>query len=441
MCFNLITLYYSDNMWKLLLLCSVSYGFNDPLNVVSHLNDDWFLFGDSRSDCSYVETNGHPAFDWLDLPQELCHSGKISAKSGNSLFKSFHFTDWYNYTGEGDQVIFYEGVNFGPSHAFKCLTYGDNTKWMGNKARFYALLYKKMAYYRSLSFVSVSYTYGGNAKPTSICKDRTLTLNNPTFISKESNFVDYYYKSEANFTLLGCDEFIVPLCIFNGHSRGSVSDPANKYYTDSQSYYNMDTGVLYGFNSTLDVGNTAQNPGLDLNCIYYALIPGNYKAVSLEYLLTIPSKAICLRKPKMFMPVQVVDSRWNNARHSDNMTAVACQPPYCFFRNTSSDYSGGTHDVHHGDPYFRQLLSGLLYNVSCIALHGAFLYNNVSLQWPTFGFGQCPTAAKMGYIAPVCVYDPLPIILLGILLGISVLVIIFLMVYFMMDNGVRLHEA
>nr|UBB42415.1 hemagglutinin-esterase [Longquan Niviventer niviventer betacoronavirus 1] len=428
-------------MWKLLLLCSVSYGFNDPLNVVSHLNDDWFLFGDSRSDCSYVENNGHPAFDWLDLPQELCHSGKISAKSGNSLFKSFHFTDWYNYTGEGDQVIFYEGVNFGPSHAFKCLTYGDNTKWMGNKARFYALLYKKMAYYRSLSFVSVSYTFGGNAKPTSICKDRTLTLNNPTFIFKESNFVDYYYKSEANFTLLGCDELLVPLCIFNGHSRGSVSDPANKYYTDSQSYYNMDTGVLYGFNSTLDVGNTAQNPGLDLNCIYYALIPGNYKAVSLEYLLTIPSKAICLRKPKMFMPVQVVDSRWNNARQSDNMTAVACQPPYCFFRNTSSDYSGGTHDVHHGDPYFRQLLSGLLYNVSCIALHGAFLYNNVSLQWPTFGFGQCPTAAKMGYIAPVCVYDPLPIILLGILLGISVLVIIFLMVYCMMDNGVRLHEA
>lgn len=428
-------------MWKLLLLCSVSYGFNDPLNVVSHLNDDWFLFGDSRSDCSYVENNGHPAFDWLDLPQELCHSGKISAKSGNSLFKSFHFTDWYNYTGEGDQVIFYEGVNFGPSHAFKCLAYGDNIKWMGNKARFYALLYKKMAYYRSLSFVSVSYTYGGNAKPTSICKDRTLTLNNPTFISKESNLVDYYYASEANFTLLGCDEFIVPLCIFNGHSRGSASDPANKYYTDSQSYYNMDTGVLYGFNSTLDVGNNAQNPGLDLTCIYYALTPGNYKAVSLEHLLTIPSKAICLRKPKMFMPVQVVDSRWNNARHSDNMTAVACQPPYCFFRNTSSGYSGGTHDVHHGDPYFRQLLSGLLYNVSCIALHGAFLYNNVSSQWPTFGFGQCPTAAKMGYIAPVCVYDPLPIILLGILLGISVLVIIFLMVYFMTDNVVRLHEA
>lgn len=425
----------------LLIGCQLVFGFNEPLNIVSHLNDDWFLFGDSRSDCTYVENNGHPKLDWLDLDPKLCDSGRISAKSGNSLFRSFHFTDFYNYTGEGDQIVFYEGVNFSPSHGFKCLAYGDNKRWMGNKARFYARVYEKMAQYRSLSFVNVSYVYGGNAKPTSICRDNKLTLNNPTFITKESNHVDYYYESEANFTLQGCDEFIVPLCVFNGHSKGSSSDPANKYYTDSQSYYNIDTGVLYGFNSTLDVGNTARDPGLDLTCRYLALTPGNYKAVSLEYLLSLPSKAICLRKPKRFMPVQVVDSRWSSIRQSDNMTAVACQLPYCFFRNTSANYSGGTHDAHHGDLGFRQLLSGLLYNVSCIAQQGAFLYNNVSSSWPAYGYGHCPTAANIGYMAPVCIYDPLPVILLGVLLGIAVLIIVFLMFYFMTDSGVRLHEA
>lgn len=105
------------------------------------------------------------------------------------------------------------------------------------------------------------------------------------------------------------------------------------------------------------------------------------------------------------------------------------------------DYSGGTHDAHHGDFYFRQLLSGLLYNVSCIAQQGAFLYNNVSSSWPAYGYGHCPTAANIGYVTPVCIYDPLPVILLGVLLGIAVLIIVFLMFYFMTDSGVRLHEA
>lgn len=420
----------------LLIACQLVFGFNEPLNIVSHLNADWFLFGDSRSDCNHINNlpTGKQNYNYMDLDPELCKSGKVSSKAGNSLFRSFHFTDFYNYTGEGSQIIFYEGVNFSPYHGFKCMSNGDNTRWMGNKARFYTLLYQQMALYRSLSIVNVSYSYGGSASPVSMCQNTnhgaSLTLNNPTFIGKEVSVADYHYESEANFTLHGCDEFLVPLCVFNGRFLSS-----NAYYDDSEYYYNVDTGVLYGFNSTLNV-----TKGLDLTCIYHVLTPGNYKAISNELLLTIPSKAICFRKPKMFTPVQVVDSRWNNTRQSDNMTAIACRLPYCYFRNASNAYSG-IYDPHHGDAGFTRLLSGLLYNVSCIAQQGAFLYNNVSSSWPAFGYGHCPTAANIGYMAPVCLYDPLPVILLGVLLGIAVLIIVFLMFYFMTDSGVRLHEA
>lgn len=420
----------------LLIACQLVFGFNEPLNIVSHLNADWFLFGDSRSDCNHINNlpTGNQNYNYMDLNPELCKSGKISAKAGNSLFKSFHFTDFYNYTGEGSQIIFYEGVNFTPYVGFKCLNNGDNDRWMGNKARFYTQLYQKMAHYRSLSIINITYTYNGSAGSVSMCKHTangvTLTLNNPTFIGKEASAPDYYYESEANFTLHGCDEFIVPLCVFNGEYLSS-----KLYYDDSQYYYNMDTGVLYGFNSTLNI-----TIGLDLTCIYLLLTPGHYKSISNELLLTIPSKAICLRKAKAFTPVQVVDSRWHSARQSDNMTAIACQLPYCYFRNTTSDYNG-VYDSHHGDAGFTSVLAGLMYNVSCIARQGAFVYNNVSSSWPQYPYGHCPTAANIGFIAPVCMYDPLPVILLGVLLGIAVLIIVFLLFYFMTDSGVRLHEA
>lgn len=423
----------------LLLLVTFSqlvFGFNEPLNIVSHLNADWFLFGDSRSDCNHINNlpTGKQNYEYMDINPELCKSGKISSKAGNSLFRSFHFTDFYNYSGEGSQIIFYEGVNFSPYHGFKCVANGDNSRWMGNKARFYTHVYERMAHFRRLSIVNITYTYGGNSTPVAMCKNTnhgaTLTLNNPLFIGKEVSAPDYKHESEANFTLEGCDEFLVPLCVYNGQFLSS-----GIYYHDSEYYYNLDTGVLYGFNSTLNI-----TTGLDLTCIYHLLTPGKYKAISNELLLTIPSKALCFQKRKMFTPVQVVDSRWNSTRQSDNMTAVACQLPYCYFRNATNDYSG-KYDWHHGDAGFTSILSGLMYNVSCLASQGAFLYDNVSSQWPTYPIGYCPTAANLGFIAPVCVYDPLPVILLGILLGISVLIIIFLVVYFMMDNGVRLHEA
>nr|ATP66761.1 hemagglutinin-esterase protein [Rodent coronavirus] len=413
-------------MWKLLLLCSVCYGFNDPLNVVSHFNEDWFLFGDSRSDCNHLPNNR----SYMDLDPSLCDSGKISSKAGNSIFRSFHFTDFYNYTGEGNQIIFYEGVNFTPHHAFKCTASGSNVVWIENKGRFYHKLYNSMAHFRMLTIVDVPYSYGGKSKPTAMCKSGSLTLNNPAFIAKEVGVNDYYYRSEANFTLTGCDEYIVPLCIFNGKFLST-----GNYYDDSQYYFNMDTGVIYGFNST-----SSATTGLDLECKYLNLKPGSYKAISNELLLTIPIKAICLNKAKSFVPVQVVDSRWNSGRVSDNKTAEACQLPFCYFRNSSGNYIG-RYDINHGDAGFTSILSGLLYDVPCIALQGVFSYDNVTTVWPLSASGHCPTASNIIVNIPVCAYDPLPIILLGILLGIAVLIIVFLMFYFLVDNGVRLHEA
>lgn len=415
------------------LLCLLvgAIGFqNPPINVVSHVNDDWFLFGDSRSDCNHVNNINPKNYSYMDLDPALCNSGKISSKAGNSIFRSFHFTDFYNYTGEGNQIIFYEGVNFTPFHGFKCTTAGNNDVWIENKGKFYRILYSSMAKYRSLTIIDISYTYGGNAKPTSMCKTNSLTLNNPLFIAKEASAVDYHYKSEANFTLSGCDEYIVPLCIFNGKFLSSAV-----YYEDSQYYYNMETGVIYGFNSTSSATN-----GLDLECKYLTLPSGSYKSISNELLLTIPSKAICLSKRKAFTPVQVVDSRWNNARTSDNKTSEACELPYCYFRNSTGNYVG-RFDINHGDAGFTSILSGLLYNTACIAEQGVFVYNNVSDVWPLYPFGRCPTAANIVTNIPICIYDPLPVILLGILLGIAVLTIVFLLFYFLVDNGVRLHEA
>lgn len=419
----------------LLLVCLIVgiLGFeNPPVNIVSHVNEDWFLFGDSRSDCNHIANVNPRNYSYMDLDPKLCESGKVSSKAGNSLFRSFHFTDFYDYKGQGQQIIFYEGVNFTPYHGFKCTSAGDNNVWIQNKGRFYTVIYQKMSVYRSLSFVTITYNYEGSATASSFCKSGSLTLNNPAIISKEAGATDYYYESEAQFTLTtDCDEYIVPLCIFKGKFLAS-----NLIYDDSQYYFNMDTGDLYGMNSTSDV-----TTGIDLHCQYLSLPPGNYKAISNELQLTVPSKAICLSQPKAFTPVQVVDSRWNSARTSDNMTAIACQLPYCYFRNSTANYVG-VHDINHGDAGFTSILSGLLYNSPCFAKQGVFMYNNVSSIWPDYSYGQCPTAATLNNSDfPICVYDPLPIILLGILLGIAVIIIVILLIYFMVDNGTRLHDA
>nr|ATP66778.1 hemagglutinin-esterase protein [Rodent coronavirus] len=417
----------------LILTCLIfgALGFeNPPINIVSHVNDDWFLFGDSRSDCAHVVNTNPRNYSYMDLNPQLCDSGKISSKAGNSLFRSFHFTDFYNYTGEGNQIIFYEGVNFTPHHGFKCTAGGSNDVWIQNKGRFYSLLYKKMSVYRGLTFRTINYNYTGNAVATSFCKSGSLTMNNPAVIPRESGVTNFYYVSEADFSLQGCDEFIVPLCIFKGKFLSS-----SVQYDDSQYYYNLDTGDLFGMNSTLDISS-----GIDFHCQYLSLPPGNYRAISNELQLTVPSKAICLRGVKSFTPIQVVDSRWNNARIFDNKTAVACQLPFCYFRNTTTNYVG-SYDINHGDVGFTKILSGLLYNSPCFSQQGVFLYDNVSSVWPYSSYGRCPTAASINSSYPICVYDPLPIILLSILLGIAVIVIVVLLLYFLVDNGTRLHEA
>lgn len=419
---------------RFILVCSIigSFGFeNPPINVVSHVNGDWFLFGDSRSDCSHASTLNPPTYAYMDLDSALCNSGKVSAKSNKSLFKSLHFSDFYNYTGEGHQIIFYEGVNFSPSHGYKCNSIGDNAVWMQNKLHFYLQLYQRMAVYRSLTFIPVPYNYSGAAKASKFCTGSKLILDNPVFIAREAGITDYYYKSEADFVLAGCDEYIVPLCIFKGKFL------SNKVlYDDSQYYFNKDSGVVYGMNSTLNI-----TTGVDLSCEYLILPSGNYTTISYELFLTIPSMAVCLSKTKSFTPVQVVDSRWHSDRASDNMTALACQLPYCYFRTTNSDYNG-VHDVNHGDAGFTSILSGLLYDSPCIAQQGVFKYDNVSSVWPLYSYGKCPTAANIVITdVPICVYDPLPVILLGILLGIAVIIIVVLLLYFMVDNGTRLHDA
>nr|ATP66732.1 hemagglutinin-esterase protein [Rodent coronavirus] len=419
-----------------LLLCYAAGFENPPVNIVSHINKDWFLFGDSRSDCNHVSTTNPSNYGYMDLDSSLCDSGKVSSKAGNSLFRSFHFTDFYNYAGEGQQIIFYEGVNFSPSHGFKCTASGSNAVWIQNKGRFYTEVYKKMAVYRSLTFKTISYNYAGASTASAFCKSGSLTMNNPAVIPKEAGVNDFYYKSEAQFTLEGCDEYIVPLCIFNGKFLSS-----NVLYSDSQYYYSEEDGTIYGMNATLDL-----QQGFDFQCKYISLPSGSYKAISNELQLTVPSKAICLTKPKAFTPVQVVDSRWNPARQSDNMTAVACQLPYCYFRTSSSAYNG-QYDQNHGDAGFAQILSGLLYDSPCFAKQGVYKYDNVTSTWPQYPFGNCPTAAAINGNSnfPICVYDPLPIILLGVLLGIAVIIIVVMLTYFMVDNGARLpangHEA
>lgn len=419
----------------ILVSCVIgSLGFyNPPTNVVSHLNGDWFLFGDSRSDCNHIVNINPHNYSYMDLNPALCDSGKISSKAGNSIFRSFHFTDFYNYTGEGQQIIFYEGVNFTPYHAFKCNRSGSNDIWMQNKGLFYTQVYKNMAVYRSLTFVNVSYVYNGSAQATSFCKSgsklKNLVLNNPAYIAPQAKS-GIITKVEADFYLSGCDEYIVPLCIFNGKSLSNT-----KYYDHSQYYFNKDTGVIYGLNSE------TITTGFDLNCHYLVLPSGNYLAISNELLLTVPTKAICFNKRKDFTPVQVVDSRWNNARQSDNMTAVACQPPYCYFRNSTTNYVG-VYDINHGDAGFTSILSGLLYNSSCFSQQGVFRYDNISSVWPLYPYGRCPTAAYINIPdLPICVYDPLPVILLGILLGVAIVIIVFLLLHFMVDNVTRLHDA
>lgn len=58
-----------------------SLGFdNPPTNVVSHLNGDWFLFGDSRSDCNHVVTTNPRNYSYMDLNPALCGSGKYHLK-------------------------------------------------------------------------------------------------------------------------------------------------------------------------------------------------------------------------------------------------------------------------------------------------------------------------------------------------------------------------
>ncbi|URD31286.1 helicase protein [Mouse coronavirus] len=418
------------------ILMTLGFEFdNSPQNVVSHFNDDWFLFGDSRTDCDHINIlpDNNKTYAYMDLPSSLCTSGKISSKAGNSLFRSFHFSDFYNYTGEGDQVIFYEGVNFSPSHNYTCTSIGDNNVWIQNKARFYKKVYSRMSVFRSLTFINVSYNAAD--VPTKLCDTQILNLTNPAFFPKNANSPNYYYHSRANFTLQGCEEFLVPLCIFNGNFKVTHNDSV-VYYHDSEYYYNVDTGVVYGMNST--------NPiyiGIDMVCHYLSLPAGNYQAVSNELLLTAPTRAICFSKPKDFNPVQVVDSRWNSARKSDNSTAIACQLPFCYFRNSTSDYVGGF-DINHGDPRFSSILSGLLYNSPCIAEQGVFRYDNITSVWPLHPSGECPTAAKI-ITMNLCVYDPLPIILLGILLFIAVIIIIALLVYFMLDSVPqdRSHQA
>nr|WDE19682.1 hemagglutinin-esterase [Human coronavirus OC43] len=420
----------------ILVSCVIgSLGFyNPPTNVVSHVNGDWFLFGDSRSDCNHIVNINPHNYSYMDLNPALCDSGKISSKAGNSIFRSFHFTDFYNYTGEGQQIIFYEGVNFTPYHAFKCNRSGSNDIWMQNKGLFYTQVYKNMAVYRSLTFVNVSYVYNGSAQATSFCKSgsklKNLVLNNPAYIAPQAKS-GIITKVEADFYLSGCDEYIVPLCIFNGKSLSNT-----KYYDHSQYYFNKDTGVIYGLNSTETI-----TTGFDLNCHYLVLPSGNYLAISNELLLTVPTKAICFNKRKDFTPVQVVDSRLNNARQSDNMTAVACQPPDCYFRNSTTNYVG-VYDINHGDAGFTSILSGLLYNSSCFSQQGVFRYDNISSVWPLYPYGRCPTAAYINIPdLPICVYDPLPVILLGILLGVAIVIIVVLLLHFMVDNVTRLHDA
>nr|AMN88685.1 hemagglutinin-esterase glycoprotein [Human coronavirus HKU1]AMN88693.1 hemagglutinin-esterase glycoprotein [Human coronavirus HKU1] len=366
------------------------YGFNEPLNVVSHLNHDWFLFGDSRSDCNHINNLKIKNFDYLDIHPSLCNNGKISSSAGDSIFKSFHFTRFYNYTGEGDQIIFYEGVNFNPYHRFKCFPNGSNDVWLLNKVRFYRALYSNMAFFRYLTFVDIPYNV--SLSKFNFCKSDILSLNNPIFIN---------YSKEVYFTLLGCSLYLVPLCLFKSNF--------------SQYYYNIDTGSVYGFSNVVYP---------DLDCIYISLKPGSYKVSTTAPFLSLPTKALCFDKSKQFVPVQVVDSRWNNERASDISLSVACQLPYCYFRNSSANYVG-KYDINHGDSGFISILSGLLYNVSCISYYGVFLYDNFTSIWPYYSFGRCPTSSIIKH--PICVYDFLPIILQGILLCLALLFVVFLL--------------
>nr|ABD75544.1 hemagglutinin-esterase glycoprotein [Human coronavirus HKU1] len=379
-------------MLIIFLFFNFCYGFNEPLNVVSHLNHDWFLFGDSRSDCNHINNLKVKNYGYLDIHPSLCNNGKISSSAGDSIFKSYHFTRFYNYTGEGDQIIFYEGVNFNPHHRFKCFFNGSNDVWIFNKVRFYRALYSNMALFRYLTFVDILYNFSFSIK-ANICNSNILSLNNPIFISTN-------YSKDVYFTLSGCSLYLVPLCLFKSNF--------------SQYYYNMDTGFAYGYSNFVSS---------DLDCTYISLKPGSYKIFSTGFVLSIPTKALCFNKSKQFVPVQVVDSRWNNLRASDTSLSDACQLPYCYFRNSSGNYVG-KYDINHGDNGFTSILSGLLYNVSCISYYGSFLYDNFTSIWPRFSFGNCPTSA---YIKLNCFYDPLPIILQGILLFLALLFIVFLL--------------
>nr|WCZ55778.1 MAG: H [Pika coronavirus] [Pika coronavirus] len=428
---------FISNLFLVSLVTTVC-AFNEPQNVVSHTDEDWFLFGDSRTDCAL-----HPNdYAYLDLNTALCNSGKISSKGGNSLFRSFHFTDYYNYTGGGQQVIFYEGVNFSPFHNFKCTSQGSNAVWMDNKRKFYTAVYQAMSVYRNLSFVTVTHTYNGTDTLQSFCKttgSSALTLNNPGFMNKPASVGNsWLYNDTLYFNLQGCDEYIIPLCIFQGPF---LSNYVN--YNDSQYYYSWDTGFYLGRNNTVFTGDV-----VDFSCDYVRVSSGNYTSHSSQLWLTFPTKAVCLQHPKNFTPVQVVDSRWSVQRASDNMTAEACQPPYCIFRNTSFPYVGtqtGVSDINHGDTHFRELLLGLLYNVACIAEQGAYNYSNVTTTWPTNSFGQCPTASTIQvdckYV--IYIYDQIPIILLSVFLGLAILIIIVLTIMYLMKDtrSFGLHEA
>nr|USS99156.1 hemagglutinin-esterase protein [Grimso virus] len=544
------------------VMAQTNSSFNEPLNMVSSVDGDWFLFGDRRSYC--INNNDEGMKTYLHLPLDVCKSGlktRISASPGGSLFKSFHFNDFYNYKGGGKYFIFYEDADFSQRLDFKCTNLGINSIWINNKKRFYRTLYESATRYYYISFVNVTFS-GINTTTESLvradtysicskkytcvsCKPQTefvFYLNNPVFVGPMSRVTNtrsgpHYnmtnYNLMYNFTLSGCDLYIVPLCAFEGAYR---SQGVN--YLDSQVYYEYSTGIFHGMNTT--VKSAAKT---DFDCVYLTLKSGVYASVSPTFYLSIPSRAICLNVTKEFTPVQVVDlplvydfSAPVVGHFAITVVNESCYLPFCYFRGANSvgDIANSSTALITG----RHILSGLSYNVSCIAKEGVYIYDNVTTVWPSFAFGFCPTAASLvplvetqiinytntvyvnttcpavtskpvtcptcpscatcptcptgtcptcpacvvktcptcptcavcptsqSKVCPVCPTvdttplhvitnlekvnnqqivptscDPLPVVLLSVLLGISILVTILVLVYFMSEQGERLHQS
>nr|Q9Q9G3.1 RecName: Full=Hemagglutinin-esterase; Short=HE protein; AltName: Full=E3 glycoprotein; Flags: Precursor [Human torovirus]AAF00614.1 hemagglutinin-esterase [Human torovirus] len=345
------------------------------------------LFGDSRSDCTKVQSPMS-----LDNPQNFCPN--FSLKSSSSMFFSIHYNNhsslvlFDNFNCRIEKV-YYNGVNLSPRNQYSCYDEGVDS-YMELKTSFNIKLNQMATILRCIKLIQLKARSSFTTLQDVVCRTNKYLPNNPTFALLSDTvptWVQFVLPDLSGKTI--CIKYLVPFCHLNHgcFTAGSSCPPFGvSYVSDS---------FNYGFNDATPYIGLAESH--DNVCDYLFVEAGTHNASIVGNFLFYPTKSYCFNTMNFTVPVQAIQSIWSEGNESDDAIAEACKPPFCIYYSKTTPYTvtNGS-NADHRDDEVRMMVRGLLYNSSCISAQGSTplaLYSTAMLYAPIYG--SCPQYVKL----------------------------------------------